>query len=1346
MRRRAVRIAVRVLLALLALVVVAVGVAIAALHTDWGRERVRRALEDRLDQAFVGDVRIGRVEGSVLGELVIRDLEIDGPDGETAITAEVVRIDLALLPLVSNQLVFAGLRGEGVVVSRVDGLLVPQEEPGTWSVLVNDLAVDGAVALPDLHLDDLHVEGDLAMIPDGPAGGALTARGTWRERDAGFDVSVDLTSRLEGVEIASAAVVLGEVVATARDVRFSDGVVTGELTLLAPRGAIARLGGPAVDADLALGVTAAPGPRDGSTALHAHGIAGPATINGLFVVEPDRQRIAGTAHAHAHGPLDGAVTIDLARDPDRAGLAALRGVIEAHGRGQLAGVPARSIDAVITVDDGRARLTAAGQGDDRATARLDAVAILDRAAVVIEQAHLVARAPRQRASADVHLAGRIDAADQIRLELGAHRVRARGIDWRGRGGTVTLAGARLRLQRLRGAIAGGRLAIDATYRRGGRRAGDLALSVHLDEVDLAKVGRALETPDRWNGGLDGQIHIYRRRGAWSGRVVAHGRGVRLQDGGAALDLDGEVVIAPRRVAIDARVEGRGLGALAVDIDLRPPHHLEDPRAWQRLRHTAIKRGRIALTGLDLAALARVAGQIPQVTGRLDGELDLTAKGSNGWLRGRDLVAVGAPAPVDLDLSMHRVGTRALELDLIATLRGLAVARITGAVHLPHRPFDVTAWRNLDAGDLRGATLAVEDFTLDAERARRLGLPPTWRGRADLHVTVAPGLARADATLDLRSVRGGPIARPLDARLHAIAAPGEITASVVSGTIEATGRLPLGLDQLWNRGVQALDRTPLEGRLVIAETPVSRLTSRFGHPVDVRGSVRAEATLDGTLATPTGHGTIVLSGLGARRATLRQLKIDGDWDGDELRAMLRGAQDDGGVLRADLVIPPRRLDDSTVELVARDFDLAPLAKLGPARYSGVAGVLRGRLSIQGVDPARARVAGRLTVAGARLPLGPEVGTLRDGAALAMLRGRRFELQLSGKVGAGTLKARAHGTVDGLLPARAELRVDISRVTLIDARSPRISGRLTARIRRGADDVWRVDARIRRGRVSVPDDPGHPLHDSRLPEDMVIVENGKPPASSIEPRPTWLELLGTRPTRPWLLVDLDVAPTPVFTPELRGQVRADLKISVGDDGIAIDGTVAAQEGSVALFDRRYTIDRALVRFDGSIDPRLDVQLVKEMPQLTMYIGVRGRVSKPDLELRSQPATYTEGQLLTFLLGGSPGQEPGREVADAATGVASTLLSRRIKGRVRDYLPVDVDVLRFDAATSSRGAAFTIGKWFTRKLYVAYRQQLEARPEQNSGEAQLEYWLRPDVLVEAAAGDRGHHDVDLLWIDRW
>jgi translocation and assembly module TamB len=175
--------------------------------------------------------------------------------------------------------------------------------------------------------------------------------------------------------------------------------------------------------------------------------------------------------------------------------------------------------------------------------------------------------------------------------------------------------------------------------------------------------------------------------------------------------------------------------------------------------------------------------------------------------------------------------------------------------------------------------------------------------------------------------------------------------------------------------------------------------------------------------------------------------------------------------------------------------------------------------------------------------------------------------------------------------------------------------------------------------------------------------------------------------------------------------------------------------------------VVRFDGSTDPMLDVEITNTFPEVVAITRVRGRASDPELELTSDPAVYTDAQLLGFLLGGEPHGEPSSGNArDRATQAGASIVANQIGNYVREALPIDLDVLRYEAATSDSSAAVTVGSWITRSLFIAYRRRIEARPDENAGEAEIEYWLSRRVVVEGTAGDRGYHGVDLLWRRRF
>src|SRR5262249_1271070 len=129
-----------------------------------------------------------------------------------------------------------------------------------------------------------------------------------------------------------------------------------------------------------------------------------------------------------------------------------------------------------------------------------------------------------------------------------------------------------------------------------------------------------------------------------------------------------------------------------------------------------------------------------------------------------------------------------------------------------------------------------------------------------------------------------------------------------------------------------------------------------------------------------------------------------------------------------------------------------------------------------------------------------------------------------------------------------------------------------------------------------------------------------------------------------------------------------------------------------------------------------------------------------------TYSQSELLGFLMGGEPGAPPAHGVKDVAAGIASSFLSNKVKGYAGRYLPVSFDVLKFEAATSSSSAAFTVGKWISAKLFVQYRQRVDGRFDENASEAEVEYWLGRRVVIDGTAGDRGVDGVDLIWTRRW
>jgi autotransporter translocation and assembly factor TamB len=100
----------------------------------------------------------------------------------------------------------------------------------------------------------------------------------------------------------------------------------------------------------------------------------------------------------------------------------------------------------------------------------------------------------------------------------------------------------------------------------------------------------------------------------------------------------------------------------------------------------------------------------------------------------------------------------------------------------------------------------------------------------------------------------------------------------------------------------------------------------------------------------------------------------------------------------------------------------------------------------------------------------------------------------------------------------------------------------------------------------------------------------------------------------------------------------------------------------------------------------------------------------------------------------------------GAGESFVAGKIGNYVRQALPIDIDVLRYEASTASSSAAVTVGSWVSQSLFLAYRQHVSPRADENNGEGEVEYWLSRRVMVQGTVGDRNVNGVDLLWRKRY
>ncbi len=950
-----------------------------------------------------------------------------------------------------------------------------------------------------------------------------------------------------------------------------------------------------------------------------------------------------------------------------------------------------------------------------------------------------------------------DPARVADVVLGDYRVAMRGAAIGGRGGRITLERERVIVRDVRATGAGGTLAIDAIAGLG-VRAGQLEGTIALDDLDLTRARGLPGVAPHVAGIVDFHAALKRRGSAIEGEVQASAHGLVVTAGAQPIDVAFSAELRPKRVEVAITADGAELGTLSAAIDVVPPRRFDDLAAWVKLDRKALRAVRLDARALDLARLAQLVGRPPTVEGTLDAALDLDATHASLKVRGHRLIAAGVPAPVDLEVDLDLTDPTTAAIAASATLREVGTATVKAAVALPSRPFDLAAWAAVDLRAVQGVEIAIDDVEIDDAMARRLGLGDV-RGVVAATITAEPGLRAVTAHIVARELIAGPLAKPVALTIDAAVGKDGTRATVEVGLEGATvavidASTPTTVAALLAGGLD-LAAVPITAKVRIPDSALAPFARAMGQAARLGGRVRGEATFAGTLAAPTGTLALVITNLASRiprdggppRGGLPELTVDARYTAGAIHGELRGRQDDGGALRIVADVDPARLGATRASITATKFQLAPLARLAPSILLGVRGLLDADLQLLGADLRTARLQGVATLTGVQVPLSDSIGNLRDATVALSFQAGSARLAVNGAVESGRVSATGTATLDGLLPRSAKLDVTVKSLSLITSLAPRFGGKLHVEVEpTGAGDRWKATARITDGEVTIPDEEGRELHPAGLPPDLVFTSDTRVGVPVPQTQATALKAwLGVRPSDPIITLALDIAPVTVLSSQFRGEVAGKLDFAIGADGASVDGRIAVARGNVVLFERRYSLRDAALVFDGSIDPLLAIQLEYEFPQLAMRVVLGGRLTKPTLQLSSSPSTYTEGQLLGFLLGGSPGLA-GRETVDAATGVAAAVASQVIGGFVTRKLPIRLDVLNYEPASAASSGAFVFGRWLTTKLLVLFRTRVEARVDENVSEAQAEYWLNQRLLLDGTAGDRGVLGLDLLWNRRW
>jgi len=1234
---------------------------------------------------------------------------------------------------------------------RLRGSLVARAPAAAVGQLVPGLAVPGdvaftATATPNPPWTDLVVQGSVGATPVT----ALVGVEPERRRARGVVATGTLElARVTAGEVegrGGALVAFDAALGRAGELPVANGMVQAW-------GAVAET--PAANAMIAFST-------EGARIVTVAGLGAP-SLQATLAAQLDRagDRLVlerATLHASTSSPARAS-----------GGLAPVRGVFRADltARGELHPRPSLAVEGRVR---GR-NLRVAGASAERLELAIDATQLprqpLGRAAIEIEELvygeralgrleldaanrrdgriQVAVRSRPQRAPWLVELDALVTPPSErgvVTIELQRHHVRAgSGGDWYGSSGRVEIGPQRIALADVRSGGDHGQLALEGVWHRAGRRAGDLVAKLDATGVRLDNLGPA------YRGTLDARIDVARTRGRWSGDVELAAEGIAADPAMSTLDATAKIHARADQLVVDATLASLGLGSASLALEIDAPKDVANVAAWKRLTRRAIREGELRLERVDLARLAELAGH-RGLAGTLEGHVTFDRDATGGLLRVRDLIVPGLPdEEIDAVLRVAQRGSDELAPVVTGTLGRIGRIHATAQLGVPGRPFDPAAWRALGPDALRGATARLDGIRIDPALLDQLGVSSTLNGQATVAAEIGEGFRSAHLAIDLAQLRGDPLVHPIDAHL-AVAVDGrEANTSMVvrantTPLVELRGRIPISLASL-RANPRAVLRERVQATARLPWVPAPVLAGVFGRTEVLGGLIDGTVQIAGTVGAPTVAAQIVASnlkvppGIGEQGIkTVERVAIDARWDGTTGSVTVDGRQQFGRLALAARG-SPRALERGTLTVKASQFDLHPLLAFVPGPTSGGAGRLDADLRVQGLSPATASVRGELHLTGARVPIAPQVGTLRRAQIDVVVGQDLMTVHVTGRLGRGDVRLASRFTLAGATPMTGTAALTLRDVSPIGTVEPVIDADVKARLRREGNG-WVADVVVDNGNVVVPEDRGKDLAPVGAPHDMVFATGERITERPRKRRP---------PSSPVIVADVTLRATYVESPEFRGIVKGKLTLSADRDEVGIVGEINADRGDVDLFGQRYLVERAGVTFDGSTDPLLDLQITHDFPEVTTITQVRGRLSDPELELTSDPGIYSQAQLLGFLLGGQPGGEPlAGSTREQITAAGTSVIANRIGGIVRDALPIDLDVLRYEAETATSSAAITVGTWLTRSLFLAYRRRLETRPDENTGEAEIQFWISRRVMLEGSVGDRGYSGVDLLWRKRY
>lgn len=906
------------------------------------------------------------------------------------------------------------------------------------------------------------------------------------------------------------------------------------------------------------------------------------------------------------------------------------------------------------------------------------------------------------------------------------------------------------------------LVIDAE--RGGiawRERAPVEASVELRELRLADVARLVGGP-AIAGRVDATVHAHGRMREPIVQLEVTGTELRFEDHAIGR---AHVSAAAREDAVTASVDVHGPAVDELHVDATVPLALRPTRGGvdyrERDRHELSAR----IRGVDLERLEPYLGEsAPELAGLVRADAEASAEAgrvsANVDVLGRGLVVVGYPigvARVTAELADGRADAKLVVSNHWARYAGIEASvplELDGPLATPRMPPQAPISAHLELVDVELGGIG------------RFGPGPAiggeLEGTLDVSGTLREPRLAGELTLD-DLTHGGK--RLGDVRVQTGYDGKELVAKVEqeygAASVSAWGRVPVGVDLATPKLAWHQERPHrLSVRAEGVDQDVVGLFAELPDDLEFEAAARLEA--HGTTRDPRavlrvrGH---IDTGKYALPVPIA-VQLDVEPERQDARVMLGDQDREGLVVEAHAEAPLPALiagngDPKAIEIDAtaraEGFDLRELAPLLPESLHDPRGQLTLHASARG-PLAGLHMEGSIELRDGALTVVPMRQQFEDIELRATMDGPDIVLeQLRARSANGTASASARLH---LAPGktRGEATVTAHELPLVRPGLPLM--RLDLRVRADLDatgDVTAVALRADQGFLDVlavsPLAAADPIPED---DDVVFVDAQGLAAQREQAR----REVRAEEREPWLPQDMTFSLVLEEPLRVRGP-QADMdwtgRFSLTrrpDVPPQAQGMLRTQGGRVSMLGHDFDIESATIRFpeEGDLDPFVDLVATTDVSEVLVTMLIRGRASRPQLVLRSEPP-MPESDVFALLITGQADADEAdqKEFSAKAAGVLAAVNNSALQRHLREMVGIDRVGVGFGETVDQ--PIVTVGKRINDKIYVEAGYHHNAPRGVNEAELRLEYrFAPPHWSVETFFGDAAQGGVGLWWQRRF